>query len=109
MENTFKNMLENSTYKIISSILLLLGILSLPYGYYQLLRILITLSAGISTFEFYNKNNQPMMYLFLLIAILFNPLLPLHFNKSIWIIIDLITALIFLISIKLVNNKNKTS
>ena len=105
MENTVNNMLENSTYKIISAILLLLGILSLPYGYYQLLRILITISAGLCTFESFNKNNQPMMYLFLLITILFNPLLPIHLDKSIWIIIDLITALFFLISIKILNKK----
>ena len=105
MENkmfTNKNYIH---YKIISAILLLLGILSLPYGYYQLLRILITISAGMCTFESFNKNNQPMMYLFLLITILFNPLLPIHLNKSIWIIIDLITALFFLISIKILNKK----
>lgn len=33
------------------------------------------------------------------IAILFNPIIPVHLTKDIWVIIDLIVAILFLVSI----------
>ena len=75
--------------------MLLFGILQLPYGYYTLLRISITVIAGINIITNIDKEDKIWAIVFALIAILFNPFIPIYLDKSIWIVIDLIIAGIF--------------
>jgi hypothetical protein len=83
------------TSRLIAAGLLLLAIAPLPYGYYQFLRIAITLIAGINAFHVYHQKGQWPFLIFLGIAILFNPLLPIYLDKDSWTPIDLITAIFF--------------
>jgi len=76
--------------------LLFIGIFNMPYGYYRLLRIIVTISSLIFCFQFFEENKMKMVYLFGFIAILFNPLIPIFFNKEIWIVIDILVGLLFL-------------
>ena len=75
--------------------LLLFAIFPLPYGYYQLLRIVVTISSGISAFKAYENKNQALTIVFALIFILFNPIIPIYLDKEIWTFIDIIVALFF--------------
>ncbi len=87
--------------------LLLLALVDLPIGYYTLLRIVVTIGAvAIVVTEFENGINF-WVIAFGLIAILFNPLIPVYLgDKSAWMPIDLITAILFGIkSFTLKNNK----
>lgn len=87
--------------------LLLLALVDLPIGYYTLLRIAVTIGAvTIVVTEFENGINF-WVIAFGLIAILFNPLIPVYLgDKSAWMPIDLITAILFGIkSFTLKNNK----
>lgn len=87
--------------------LLLLALVDLPIGYYTLLRIAVTIGAvTIVVTEFENGINF-WVIAFGLIAILFNPLIPVYIgDKSAWMPIDLITAILFGIkSFTLKNNK----
>lgn len=87
--------------------LLLLALVDLPIGYYTLLRIVVTIGAvAIVATEFENEINF-WIIVFGLIAILFNPLIPVYLgDKSAWMPIDLITAILFGIkSFTLKNNK----
>ena len=84
--------------KFTTSVLLLLGIFQLPYGYYQLLRIIVTISSGISAYKSYKSNNFILSIFFILILTLFNPILPIYFDKSIWILIDFLAGIFFGIS-----------
>jgi hypothetical protein len=80
----------------ICGLLLILAIAKLPIGYYTILRILVTISAcAIAILEFKNKLNV-WVIVFGLIAILFNPIIPVYFHhKSVWIPIDLICGILF--------------
>ncbi|WP_425422893.1 DUF6804 family protein [Phaeodactylibacter xiamenensis] len=87
--------------------LLLLALVDLPIGYYTLLRIVVTIGAvAIVVTEFENGINF-WVIAFGLIAVLFNPLIPVYLgDKSAWMPIDLITAILFGIkSFTLKNNK----
>tara|TARA_B110000444_G_C18700959_1_gene528939 strand:- start:212 stop:484 length:273 start_codon:yes stop_codon:yes gene_type:complete len=75
---------------------LFVGVLNMPYGYYRLLRIIVTISSALYCFQFFEKNKMNMVYLFGFIAILFNPLIPIFFNKEIWIVIDIVVSGLFL-------------
>jgi hypothetical protein len=86
------------TVLLITSGLLLLGIFSLPLGYYTFLRIAVTLTAIIVIVNEYKGNIDFWTITLGIIAVLFNPIIPVYFNsKTGWSIIDLIVATVFLI------------
>lgn len=85
---------------IISIVILLLAIPPIwPYGYYILLRWVVTASAIFLVWVSYNLKKTFWLFLMGIIALLFNPIAPIHLNKETWVIIDLIVATIFLVSI----------
>lgn len=86
------------------SILLLIAISKMPYGYYTFLRIIVTGYSVFLVWHFYKKNVEFWMYLFIGIAVLFNPFIIVSFPKNIWATIDLVTAILFLINIKWLPN-----
>ena len=98
--------LKNNWLKIIA-ILFLLGALAYnPYSYYQFLRWAILGVCGYSAYLAYNSGRKIWMVIFGAIALLFNPIIPFYFSRSAWQSIDIIVAIIFLISIfKIKTNK----
>lgn len=89
--------------------LLLLALVDLPIGYYTLLRIVVTIGAGaVVVTEFENGINF-WVVVFGLVAILFNPLIPVYLgDKEAWMPIDLIAAILFGIkSFTTKSNKNE--
>jgi len=90
-------------FLIISSVMLLVAILPLPYGFYTLLRIVVTASAAFAAYYFFEENDTQSGIIFALIALLFNPLIPIHLDKAIWMPIDIGTAIyMYLVSKKIV-------
>ena len=76
--------------------LLFLAVLPMPVAYYSLLRYVI---CGVCLYYFFDKKQKYkefFKWLFVLIAIIFNPLAPFYFGKPIWVLIDIICGLFFL-------------
>lgn len=95
---------ETTKYKnitsIISIIMLLLAIPAIwPYGYYILLRWVVTASAIFLIWVAYDLKKTFWLFSMVIVAILFNPIIPVHLDKETWVIIDFIVAVLFLISI----------
>jgi hypothetical protein len=85
--------------KLVGIAFLLISFLKLPYGFYTLLRIVITGTATYSTYIYYKAEKKFWMWTLGVIAILFNPIVPIYLEKETWKVIDITTAIIFLISI----------
>jgi len=84
---------------ILSGILLLLAIPPVwPYGYYQLLRLLIFATSALVAWGFYKSKLTPWAWIFGSVTFLFNPLIPIHFDKSSWVPIDFISAMLFFLA-----------
>ena len=83
-----------------SSLLLVMAVLPLPYGYYMLLRLLITASAAYVAYKNFNKEMPVWGIVFVIVALLFNPLYVVHFDKTLWVIIDILVASLFFINSK---------
>ena len=82
---------------IISAALLFLAVIRLPYGYYQFLRLIVTISAGLGLYVIHTQSKSQFINVFFLIALLiFNPIFPIHLSRSIWGPIDISTGLFFL-------------
>ena len=79
-----------------SAALLLIAILPLPYGYYRLLRIVICLVGVGLAFHRYERGAALSAAFLALAAIVFNPILPLHFEREIWAGLNALAALGFI-------------
>jgi len=97
-----KNILQERPHLIpcIIAALALLGALGdWPYGYYQLLRFVVCGVGAYVAYRAYNWQKIWATWLFGIIAVLFNPLIPIHLSREIWQPIDLICAIVFIVII----------
>ncbi len=78
--------------------LLLIGITPLPIGYYTILRLVVSITALIVIYKEAQKALTLWLIVFGIIAILFNPIIPVCLNnKDAWITIDLVCCILFLV------------
>ena len=83
---------------ILCGILLLVGIADMPIGYYTLLRLVVTIVSVAVVVAEMEKGITPWVIAFGLLALLFNPIIPVYLNdKDAWMPIDLIGGLLFFI------------
>jgi len=90
--------------KLYISIILIVCIAKLPYEYYQFIRLLLMVGFGILAYESKLKRNVNSMFLYSLLAILFQPYFKITLRKENWNIIDLIIAIGLIVSIIPFNN-----
>ncbi|MBU3918883.1 hypothetical protein KKC63_03190 [Patescibacteria group bacterium] len=84
---------------IIASALLLLSFFDWPYGYYTLLRVIVSIIAVYYAYYLYTaiKLQNFWFWALISIAILFNPIVPIYLgDKTIWGIIDVVVAGFFI-------------
>lgn len=84
----------NTLNKFIA-VILLVALLPLPYFYYQILRIVVFSGALIYANKFYKDNQTPKVIIFGIVALIWNPISPIHFDKSLWMILDITGAATF--------------
>tara|TARA_E500000178_G_C16982333_1_gene736407 strand:+ start:1474 stop:1737 length:264 start_codon:yes stop_codon:yes gene_type:complete len=73
-----------------------IAIFPMPYGYYNLLRIVICLSSIFFAFRLFENKEIIFVWMFGFLAILYNPIIPVYlYEKEIWIIINTATAILF--------------
>jgi hypothetical protein len=74
-------------------VMLLLALFPMPMFYYTILRITVFIGALVLAFQgLINKNLKIVL---VIIAILFNPIIPIYlYDKGVWKLIDIITVII---------------
>ena len=93
IKNTIKPI---TTISILTAILLVVGCFRLPIGYYTFLRIVVFVAAGFLLFKLITDGNNQQAIIMGLVAILFNPIIPIYLHsKTAWIVIDALTAVWF--------------
>ena len=96
---TQKNMLNLKVIKIILAILLLTCLFKMPYGYFQFVRLAALLGFAYLAYDA-NKNNKKIeTYIFIGLAIVFQPLIKISLGRDIWNILDVLIAFGLIISI----------
>lgn len=95
---------------LIPAALLLLALADMPSGYYVLMRIIVCVASAIVAYGSYKRENSlnGSAILFGLMAILFNPIIPIYlYDREIWMPIDIIGAIIFVIKGFVFKNSNQ--
>jgi hypothetical protein len=82
---------------IVPAAMALIALAPLPYGYYVLLRIAVCGAAAFLAWTHYNVTRKIGAWIIGLglIAVLFNPLTPIHLNRDIWAVIDIGAVVVF--------------
>lgn len=87
--------------KIILASLLLICLMDMPYGYYQLVRFVSMAGFAFLAFEANQTNAKNQMLLYLFLAVLFQPFIKIALGREIWNILDVIIGIGLLISLAL--------
>jgi len=90
--------IKDNWFKVLAILILLGALADNPYGYYQILRWVILAVGAYSAYSAYKLENKAWLWIFGIIAILFNPIIPFTFQRETWQFIDVAVAVIFLAS-----------
>ncbi len=78
----------------IAAVMCLIAIADLPYGFYILLRWVVTAAAVAAAFKFIEPKRPALLFAAIGLALLFNPIVRVHFDKEVWRVLDFIAAVV---------------
>jgi uncharacterized membrane protein YccC len=82
---------------LVAGIVLFIALGSLPYSFYQLLRLFICGVGAYGAYLAYQQKKIGWAWILGIIALLFNPFMKFYLGKETWKILDLIVGIIFCI------------
>ena len=75
------------------SAIFLLCLAPMPYGYYTLVRVIATVVFGIYAYKCYVAKKEGLTWVFVTLALLFQPFAKIALGRVIWNVIDVIVAI----------------
>src|SRR5690554_3054589 len=87
--------------KIILAILLFLCLLDMPYGYYQFVRFVSFVAFVFFAYQANQKDNKTEAFIYLALALLFQPFIKIALGRTLWNIIDVIVGVWLLYGVSL--------
>lgn len=97
-------MKKTTVIKLILSILLVVCVFDMPYGFYQLVRFIALIGFGILALNANQENKKTELIIYVSLALLFQPFMKISLGRDLWNIIDVIIA-VALVSSVFVKNK----
>lgn len=82
---------------LILSLLLLLCLLPMPYGYYMLVRFVSMVAFGVMAYQYYRKQKVALTVTCASLALLFQPFIKIALGRTIWNVVDVIVAVLLII------------
>jgi len=85
-------------FLLIPAVLLIIApFVSFPYCFYTLLRLIVSITSGFIIYHSYKGAGgvNEISIIFALILILYNPFVPVHLSREIWMPINFITSGIY--------------
>ena len=109
-----KKLIRLTTYgflKTILAVMLLICLLDMPYGYYQLVRIVSFVLFGYFAYIQYRRKQVILFLVFLIASLMFNPIIKVTLGKLLWQTADVIFAglLLVTVTIDMINRKKAQS
>ena len=85
--------------KIVLSTILLISLLKMPYGYYQLERFIALIGFALLAYRSNENGNNKEAIIYTGLALLFQPFLKVALGRQIWNIVDVVVAIGLIVSI----------
>lgn len=82
---------------LIEAVLLLLCLVNMPYGFYQLVRFVSMCVFAYLAFENYSQNKEKLAVTFGALALLFQPFLKIALGRMVWNVVDVVVAIMLIV------------
>ena len=79
--------------KFILAVLLFLCLIDWPYGYYQMVRFCSMAGFTYLAYQAFLEDQKTELYVFLLLAVLFQPVIKISLGRTLWNIVDVVVGL----------------
>lgn len=89
----------NNLIKIIITLLLFSCLLRMPYWYFQLVRFTVFVTFSYLAYETASKKSYRMFFIYLCLALLFQPFAKIALGRVIWNIVDVVVGLYLIYTI----------
>jgi len=89
----------NNLIKIVLTVLFILCLLDMPYGYYELVRFVAMVGFGVLAYQSYKDENKTELIIYCALALLFQPIFKIALGRELWNIIDVIVGIGLILSI----------
>jgi hypothetical protein len=90
---------------VIAALMLLAALGDWPYGYYQLLRVVVCGAGAYIAWLSYHSRYPWAAWLFGFVAVLFNPFAPIHLSRGTWQPVDFVCAVLFVLAATVAKDK----
>ena len=91
--------MNNSIIKIGIAILLFLCLINMPYGYYQFVRFISMCGFAYLAYSSNEVNKKNEAFIYIGLAILFQPFIKIALGRTIWNVVDLIVGIGLIVSL----------
>lgn len=92
--------------KILLAGLLLTCLAAMPYGYYQFVRFAALVGFAVLAYASFRTEDQRIAIVYVCLALLFQPFIKVALGRTIWNIVDVVTATFLLVSVFIGRNRN---
>ena len=82
---------------LILAALMLLCLAPMPYGYFQLVRLVAMVAFGIMAYRYYLMNKVAVSCMFGVLALLFQPMYKIALGRTIWNVVDVVVAVLLIV------------
>jgi hypothetical protein len=97
----------NKTIKIVLAILFFLCLLDMPYGFYQVVRLVALIGFAILAYQANQQRRQFEMYIYVGLALLFQPIFKIALGRDLWNVVDVIVGAWLIVSVVIKPKSNK--
>ena len=80
-----------------------------PYAYYILLRWVCCGIFAYLAFQAFEQKQQGWVWVLGITALIYNPIIPVHLNRELWSVMNVVTIVISGASVFALRNKNKNT
>jgi hypothetical protein len=104
----FKN-LAGIAAKLIAIVMLVGATGRHPYGYYSIVRWVVCGVSAFAAFKAAESKKSGWTWALAMIALIFNPIMPVYLKRSTWVPIDLGVAAVLLVSVFAVDRQTSST
>ena len=84
--------------RIVAAAFLVLGLGRWPYDFYTIMRWVVSGVSAYAAYTSVQQSRQNWSGIFVVLALAFNPVFPVHLSRDTWAPIDVLAAVILLVS-----------
>lgn len=90
--NKFSTLSILEKCSVVLAAALLVCLLPMPYGYYTLVRLAVTVIVGCMAYRYYHRDRKAAAVVAAGVVLLFQPFIPVAMDKLMWNVVDVVVA-----------------